>query len=73
MSPVGVNTEIIENEKNGYLADDAETWFKYLCLLIDSFELRQKIGESARKTIEEKYSVNIWENKVLDLFNKISL
>lgn len=73
MSPVGVNTEIIENEKNGYLADNPEAWFKYLCLLIDSFELREKIGESARKTIEEKYSVNIWENKVLDLFNKISL
>jgi len=72
MSPVGVNTDIIDNEKNGYLADTENEWFNYLCLLIDSFELRQQIGKTARKTIIEKYSVKVWENQVLDIFNELT-
>jgi glycosyltransferase involved in cell wall biosynthesis len=65
MSPVGVNTAIIENGKNGFLADTDELWFDYLCQLIDSFELRKHIGEAARKTIEKSYSVKAWEKKFL--------
>ncbi len=72
MSPVGVNTNIIDNKKNGFLADTEEEWFEYLCQLIDSFELRQQIGKAARKTIIEKYSVKVWEKKVLNIFNKIT-
>ncbi len=69
MSPVGVNVDIIDNEKNGFLANDEEAWFKYLCMLIDSFELRKNIGISACKTIEENYSVKAWSKDVLEIFN----
>lgn len=56
MSPVGVNPSIIENGVNGYLADSDEDWINKLSNLIDSEELRQKIGTRGRKTILEKYS-----------------
>ncbi|MDD4148662.1 MAG: glycosyltransferase family 4 protein [Bacteroidales bacterium] len=71
MSPVGVNTDIIENGVNGYLADKDDIWFDKLCQLIESPELRKTIGDTAKETVEEKYSVNVWEERVLGLFENI--
>jgi glycosyltransferase involved in cell wall biosynthesis len=57
LSPVGVNTEIVRHGINGFLASSEQDWFKFLSMLIDSKELRIKIGEAARKTIVAKYSL----------------
>jgi glycosyltransferase involved in cell wall biosynthesis len=72
MSPVGVNNQIIVSGQNGFLAEDENQWFDTLCNLIENAELRQKTGEAGRKTVEKKYSVNVWNEKVLDLFNKLT-
>jgi len=58
MSPVGVNTEIIEHGSNGFLANTHEEWIQYLSLLIESKTLRDNLGSAGRKTVEDKYSVN---------------
>ena len=65
MSPVGVNPEIIEHGVNGFLADSVDDWTEYLSQLIESPELRAKIGAVGRKTIEEKYSVKSAQGKLL--------
>ena len=57
MSPVGVNTEIIRDGINGFLADSEAEWFEKISLLVESYELRKKIGEEGRKTVTEEYSV----------------
>jgi glycosyltransferase involved in cell wall biosynthesis len=57
MSPVGVNTEIIKDGINGFLADSEDEWYEKLSSLIESFELRKKMGEEGRKTVVENYSV----------------
>lgn len=71
MSPVGVNTEIIKDGINGFLASSEDEWIEKLSKLIESKELRDKIGKAGRKTIEEKYSVEANKQKYLDLFNKL--
>ncbi|MBN8696774.1 MAG: glycosyltransferase family 4 protein [Bacteroidetes bacterium] len=71
MSPVGVNTEIIQDGVNGYLATTEQEWFDKLSLLIESKELRERIGKAGRTTVLEKYSVEANKQKYLDLFNKI--
>ncbi|MBI9067245.1 MAG: glycosyltransferase family 4 protein [Salinivirgaceae bacterium] len=58
MSPVGVNVDIIEHGKNGYLANTDKEWIAILSLLIDSEELRKTVGKAGRKTIVEKFSVD---------------
>lgn len=58
MSPVGVNTEIIEDGKNGFLASDKKEWLTKLSALIESGELRETLGKNGRKTVIEKYSIN---------------
>jgi glycosyltransferase involved in cell wall biosynthesis len=69
MSPVGVNTEIIQHGVNGYLPATTDAWVQYLSLLIDNKELRRQIGEEGRKTVVEKYSVDVWKEKYLEHFN----
>lgn len=59
-SPVGVNTEIVQDGVNGFLASDSQEWIEKLSLLINDPSLRQRIAAAGRKTVEEKYSVVKW-------------
>ncbi|HBF87392.1 MAG TPA: glycosyl transferase family 1 [Bacteroidales bacterium] len=71
MSPVGVNSEIIQDGKNGFLANTEEEWIQKLSLLIESKELRDKLGKSGRNTVIEKYSVISQREKYLEYFNNL--
>jgi glycosyltransferase involved in cell wall biosynthesis len=57
VSPVGVNMEIVQHGINGFLASNEPEWIHYLSILIESPELRIKIGEEARKTVESNFSL----------------
>ena len=72
MSPVGVNTEIIQNGINGYLPVSEDEWVKALSELIENKELREKIGKAGRQTVIDKYSVDALKQKYLDNFNKLT-
>lgn len=68
MSPVGVNSTIIQDGQNGFLASTENEWIEKLTLLIESKELREKIGKAGRKTVVEKYSVEALKDTYLNLF-----
>ena len=63
MSPVGVNSAIIQNGVNGFLASTRSEWVDSLSKLIDSFELRQSIGKAGRNTVVNHFSIEA--NKAL--------
>jgi len=71
MSPVGVNTEIIEQGKNGFLASTTEEWINCLSQLIENAALRASIGKAGRQTVLEKYSVASQQNNYLNAFNEV--
>lgn len=71
MSRVGVNNEIINEGINGFLASDEEEWINKISQLIESFELRKKLGSNARKTVIEDYSVESQKNIYLMHFNEL--
>lgn len=66
MSPVGVNREIIEDGVNGFLAKDTEEWVAKLTALIESPPLRRQLGEVARRTVVERYSVKSQQEAYLE-------
>jgi len=70
-SPVGVNKEIIEDGVNGFLASKEKEWIDKLSFLIESKDLRSKIGEAGRRTVEERYSVKVCKDRYIDLFRNI--
>lgn len=72
MSPVGVNSEIINDGYNGLLAKTEEQWVEKLSLLIEGLDIRRKLGANARKTVELKYSVSSNKERYFDAFNKLT-
>jgi glycosyltransferase involved in cell wall biosynthesis len=67
-SPVGVNTEIIDQGINGFLAGNAEEWVASLEKLINDATLRIVMGQEGRKKVEALYSVSSNAAHFLSLF-----
>ena len=71
MSPVGVNSDIIQDGVNGYLAVAEEEWVNKISQLVESAELRMKLGKNARETVIEKYSVESQKDRYLNYFEQL--
>lgn len=67
-SPVGMNTDLIRDGENGFLADNPEGWTAKLTLLLRSTELRRKLGLAGRKTVEERFSATSQVPRVREVF-----
>jgi glycosyltransferase involved in cell wall biosynthesis len=67
-SPVGVNSKIISDGANGFLAATKEEWIEKIKRLIHSPELRRKLGNAGRETVEREYSAKVVAPKVLEVF-----
>ena len=71
-SPVGVNSTIIKDGENGFLADGIAEWVEKIKLFVHSPALRRKIGMAGRKTVEDDYSASVIAPKVLDIFRLVA-
>lgn len=69
-SPVGVNREIIQDGVNGFLASSDDEWHDCLSILLHDFRKRQRMGRSARRTVEQHYSVSAVAPLLCDLLGK---
>ncbi len=65
VSPVGVNTDIVNDGVNGFLAGPDDAWVEALCRLARDAGLRDRVGRAARATVEERYSVRANAPKLL--------
>lgn len=72
MSPVGMNTEIVQHGDNGFLADSDDEWFNHLCFLIENPDERERIGLNARQTIIDHYSVESQKDRYLEIFRSLT-
>jgi len=70
-SPVGVNTEIIQDDQNGFLARTEDEWVDKLTRLLRSAELRHRLGQAGRATVEEKYSAISQAPRVYEIFKSV--
>lgn len=69
-SKVGANIEIIQDGSNGFLAATEDEWLEKLSNLLNSEELRKRVGLAAHKTVEEKYSAKVQAPRVNEVFAK---
>ena len=70
-SPVGVNSTIIQDGENGFIAGTKAEWIAKLKSLLHSAELRQRIGSAGRKTVEGEYSAAVQAPRVLEVFESV--
>ena len=68
VSPVGVNTEIVDHDENGWICNDADTWETALRSILEERVNLNDYSEAARAKIEAHYSVNSNTSNFLHLF-----
>ncbi|MFQ5707895.1 MAG: glycosyltransferase family 4 protein [bacterium] len=56
-SPVGVNSEIVQDGINGFLAETENEWLEKLSLLLENEEIREKVGKKGRESIQDKFTI----------------
>lgn len=69
MSPVGVNSVIIKDGENGFLAGTSTEWVEKLARLIEDADLRKIIGAAGMETVRKDFSVEANNEKWLAIFN----
>lgn len=67
---VGTTPMIIEHMKNGWLVKTDEEWVNALETLIKNPEIRRNMGESARVSVIENYSIHKIKSIYLSILNK---
>jgi glycosyltransferase involved in cell wall biosynthesis len=70
-SPIGVNTEIVQEGINGFLAHDASTWVNTLEQLLTQPELATKMGQAGRKRVESEYCLQVTAPKLEKLMRQV--
>lgn len=67
-SPVGVNSDIIVNGENGFLASTEDEWYERLHALCGQSQLRERMGAAGRRTVESRYSLALWGPRLAEVY-----
>ena len=59
VSPVGTNQSVLARGQSGISADTSSEWTEALSSLIADAELRQRMGQTGRRVIEQFYSTQL--------------
>jgi len=70
-SPVGVNSEIIQDGVNGFLAGTEDEWVAKLTQLLHDEKLRARLGAAGRATVETKYSAAVQAPRVYEILRSV--
>lgn len=70
-SYIGEAAEIIQDTENGFLAKTKDGFVKKMQRLIDDSELRQRMGERARATVENHYSLKVLGKRLYEIIKQI--
>ena len=62
-TPVGINRDIVRDRENGFWAKTPEEWVSRLATLIQSPDLRQKMGVNGIATVEKEYCLSVTSEK----------
>ncbi|MFN5795586.1 MAG: glycosyltransferase family 4 protein [Bacteroidota bacterium] len=69
VSPVGVNTKIVDHGINGFICSSEQDWFNHLEKLLLDANLLQEISKATRQKIENYYSVKSNSQNFIHLFS----
>ncbi|MEQ9567308.1 MAG: glycosyltransferase, partial [Pseudomonadales bacterium] len=68
-SAIGYNLELIDQDRTGFLVETPEQWLATLNTLVESRELRERIGRAARAEVERRFSVTGQAEKLKNLLD----
>jgi len=71
-SPIGANTEAVIDGVTGFHAKRLEDWERSLELLIESPQLRARLGAGGRAHVEERYSMRAYQERYVQLLRRLA-
>jgi len=69
-TPVGINRDLVEDEINGFWAQNEDQWENRLLKLIREDGLRKEMGLRGREKVEEAYSLEVSAPRILNLLKR---
>jgi len=66
-SAIGEAKVVIKEGFNGFVAKNEKEWITYLSMLIENDDLRKKMGENGRKTVEKYFSLEACERRLVQI------
>lgn len=70
MSAVGMNCDIVSHGVDGYVPVGEEEWFQVLSDLIENESLRNEVGQKARETVFNRYSISSQKEHLLNIYQR---
>ena len=70
-SPVGMSAQLVRDGENGFLASSEDEWVEKLTLLLNSAQLRRRLGQGGRETVETWYSAEVQAPRVYQIFRSV--
>lgn len=70
-TPVGVNSVIVQQGVNGFLASTEQEWFEALDALCSDAVLRKRMGDAGRARMEKHYSLQVTAPQLIELFSAV--
>jgi glycosyltransferase involved in cell wall biosynthesis len=71
-SPVGMNTEVVEHGRNGFLAQSPDDWFSCLDRLLSDPALSRRLAGEGRRVVLTRYSSDVVGPLLVDALNSLS-
>lgn len=71
VSPVGMNTQLVRDGDNGFLAQGVAGWVKALAALRDDRALRERMGARGRQKVESEYSLQVAAPRMAELIRQV--
>jgi glycosyltransferase involved in cell wall biosynthesis len=72
VSPVGVNQEILQQDRVGLSAVTASAWYEALHQLFTESEMAAEMGKRGRQVVESKYSVRRTVSELAGIFQDVA-
>lgn len=69
-SPIGINKEIVQPGRNGYLASTDAQWLSALETLCSQPEVSQALGAQGRRDVEQRYCIQVTAPRLADIFRE---
>ncbi len=70
-STIGEVTHIIQDGKNGFLADSEDEWVEKLVKLLSDKKLRQTLGEAGQVRVQDNYCYEAIIPRMIDMFTSL--
>ncbi|MEW6751151.1 MAG: glycosyltransferase family 4 protein [Candidatus Latescibacterota bacterium] len=71
-SPVGINQELVEDGKEGFWASSAQEWEQRLAALVESPELRRRMGQRGRAKVGAEYALDASSVRLVGLLRQLA-